>query len=37
MNDAIAFVIFGVTGDLASRKLIPALYRFTTASQNHFF
>lgn len=25
-NDPIAFVIFGVTGDLAHRKLLPALY-----------
>ncbi|NTV35347.1 MAG: glucose-6-phosphate dehydrogenase [Anaerolineaceae bacterium] len=26
-NDTVAFVIFGITGDLARRKLIPALYR----------
>ena len=25
-----AFIIFGVTGDLASRKLIPALYQLAS-------
>ena len=25
-NDRVAFVIFGVTGDLTKRKLLPALY-----------
>jgi glucose-6-phosphate 1-dehydrogenase len=29
MNDSLAIVIFGASGDLTSRKLIPALYRLT--------
>ena len=27
MNNPLLFVIFGISGDLAKRKLIPALYR----------
>jgi len=32
-TDAIAFVIFGVTGDLTRRKLIPALYELLLAGR----
>jgi glucose-6-phosphate 1-dehydrogenase len=32
-KDSIALVIFGVTGDLARRKLVPALYQLAVAKQ----
>ena len=31
-----AFIIFGVTGDLTSRKLMPALYRIAVGGRLHF-
>lgn len=31
-----AFIIFGVTGDLTSRKLMPALYRIAVSGRLHF-
>jgi glucose-6-phosphate 1-dehydrogenase len=38
-DDGIAFIIFGVTGDLARRKLAPALYELNRAARlpNNFF
>ncbi len=33
LDDGIAFVIFGVTGDLTRRKLIPALYELEQAGR----
>ena len=33
LNEEIAFVIFGVTGDLTRRKLIPALYELEAAGR----
>lgn len=32
-NDRVAFVIFGVTGDLTKRKLLPALYELNRESR----
>jgi glucose-6-phosphate 1-dehydrogenase len=32
-NESLAIVIFGVTGDLAHRKLVPALYQLALAGQ----
>src|SRR3989304_4206411 len=32
-NSGIALIIFGVTGDLAHRKLVPALYQLERAKQ----
>ncbi|HMD88443.1 MAG TPA: glucose-6-phosphate dehydrogenase, partial [Anaerolineaceae bacterium] len=32
-TDRIAFVIFGVTGDLTRRKLIPALYELCVSDR----
>ena len=33
LDNGIAFVIFGVTGDLTRRKLSPALYEFNQAGR----
>lgn len=36
INNQVALVIFGVTGDLASRKLIPALYELILSEKINF-
>ncbi len=34
-EDVIGFVIFGVTGDLTKRKLLPALYQLASEKKLH--